>query len=410
MRSGEREVLVRSDGYNDHRGNVRVYSMQTAAYHADLDEVTGTLVVTSTPQGALVYVDNEMRGKTPLTIQVRPGRHEVTFEMEGYYPKSTEVLIPAGYEQAVNAVLARMAGSPLGGGAAAGPEARDVTVVSTNPEGMSFRGMYPAGYEETFRVTTATTMDGWPVSRSTLERLLPGEEIKVILAPDGSVASMSKTSSHGFSQKGQVQAKSGPSVFLGERWVEVSVAWNAVIQDAYGNRWSREISPGDTVTVYGSSAGDIRFVRVEETLGETTTVEGHLVDTPQGFRVFGDSYIVGMHIPDGLRVADSQARATVPLSNVPSGSRVRFKISPKQETVWAEIVWKADVSVEGPVSAFGNLLRIGSSWEDLLRTWGPSSITAHQGQAITICPSETSCWQPALPRKTSGSSGSRTTR
>ena len=385
---GEREVLVRADGYRDHRGIVRVDSMETATYHASLDEITGTLVVTSTPQGALVYVDNEMRGTTPLKIPVRPGMHEVTLEMEGYHPKSTEVLVPAEYEQAVSAVLTRMAGSAPGGVTAPDIGARDVTVVSTSPEAMTFRGMYPAGYEDTFKVTSATTMDGWPVNRSTLERLLPGEQVRVVLSPEGFVASMSKTSAHNFTQKGQVMAKSGPSLFIGERWIECSMAWNAIIQDAHGNRWPREISSGDTVTVYGASANDIRLVRVDDTLGDTTVVEGHLVATAQGFRLFGDSHIVGIHIPDGLRVADIEERATVPVSGVPSGSRVRFMLSPKQETVWAEIVWKANVSVEGPISVFGgNLLRIGASWEDLvMNMWAVvyhgSSRTSHHNLAI----------------------------
>lgn len=365
---GEREVLVRADGYKDHRGTVQVGPVQAAQYHAALDEITGTLAATSTPQGALVYVDGEMKGKTPVKIPVRPGRHDVTFEMEGYYPKSTEVVVAAEYEQPVSAVLVRMAGSTQGGGGTAtSPDARSVTVVSSNPEAMTFRGMYPAGYEDTFRVTSATTMNGWPVTRSTLERLLPGEEVQVVLASDGSVASMSKTATLGFSQKGQVQARSGPALFIGDRWVECSMAWNTIVQDAHGNRWPRDISPGDTVTVYGTSANDIRFVRVENTLGETVSVEGHLVNTPQGFRLFGDSYIIAMHIPNGLKVADIQAKATVPVSSVPSGSRVRFMMSPAQETLWAEIVWKADVSVEGPISVLGgNLLKIGASWDDLL--------------------------------------------
>ncbi|HHX29066.1 MAG: PEGA domain-containing protein [Bacillota bacterium] len=382
---GMRDVLIKADGYRDHRGSVRVASFEETLYEATLEEITGTLSLTSTPSGAAVYVDNQIRGETPLKIQVTPGRHEVTFELEGYYSKSSEVIVPRDHEQAVNAVLARMTGSlPGTGGAGAGPEAREVTVVGASPEAMTFQGMYPAGYTDTFRATASTTMDGWPVTRSTLERLLPGEEVRVVLAPDGSVASMSKTRSHGFSMKDRVQTKNGPSIFLGERWVECTLAWNAVLQDAHGNRWFKDISPGDTVTVYGASAADIRFVRVEETLGETTQIEGHLVPTPQGFRVFGDSYIMGILIPDGLRVADVHTRATVSVSEVPSGSRVRFFLSPTQETVWAEVVWRANVSAEGPISVLnGNLLRVAPLWDDLsMDLWtviyhGSSKTTYH---------------------------------
>ncbi|HHY75666.1 MAG TPA: PEGA domain-containing protein [Firmicutes bacterium] len=366
---GERELLVRADGYRDHRGTVQVSPDAYSSYHAVLEEITGTLVANTTPQGATVYVDGEVRGTTPARIPVKPGRHEVTFELEGYYPKTAEVVVPADYEQPVSAVLAKMAGSQgggAGGGTAPTTDARTVTVLSVSPETMTFTGLYPAGYEDTFRVTTSTTMDGWPVSKSTLERLLPGEEVRVVLSTDGSVASMSKTSSHSFTQRGQVMGKSGRQLFIGDRWVECSLAWNAIVQDAQGNRWAREISPGDTVAVYGTSASDIRFVRVEDTLGETTAVEGHLVSTPQGLRLFGDSRIMSIHIPSALRVSDVEGRTTLSLSGIPSGSRVRFLLSAKQETVWAEIVWKANASVQGPVSAYGgDVLRVGASWEDL---------------------------------------------
>jgi hypothetical protein len=369
---GNREILVKADGYRDHMGSVRVASMESATYQAVLEEITGTLALTSTPSGATVSVDGEIRGETPIKVPVKPGRHQVTFEIEGYYPKSQEVVVPAEHEQALSAVLARTAGSsPHTGGAASGPEARDVTVVSASPEQMAFVGMYPAGYTDTFRVTPATTIDGWSVTKSTLERLLPGEEVRVTLSPDGSVASMTKTYAHGFSLGGQVQARNGPAVYVGEGWVPCSLAWNAVIQDAHGARWLQEISPGDTVTLYGASADDIRFVRVEDTLGEMTQIEGHLVPTPQGFRVFGDSYIAGVHVPAGLRVRDVQNRWTVPVSNVPAGSRVRFMLSATQETVWAEIVWRANVSAEGPLSVLsGSLLRVAPLTDDLFMDMG----------------------------------------
>ncbi len=369
---GAREILVKADGYRDHKGSVRVASMESASYEAVLEEITGTLALTSTPPGATVYVDSEIRGETPIKVPVKPGRHQVTFEMEGYYPKSQEVIVPAEQEQAVSAVLAKMAGSGYQtAGPVAGPDARDVTVVSASPEQMTFEGKYPAGYTDTFRVTPATTLDGWSVTKSTLERLLPGEEVRVVLSPDGSVASMSKTYAHGFSLRGQVQARGGPTVYVGEGWVPCSLAWNAVLQDPQGNRWPKEISPGDTVTVYGASRDDIRFVRVEDTLGEMTEIEGHLVPTAQGFRLFGDSYMLAIHVPAGLQVRDVQNRATVPVSSVPAGSRVRFMISSSQETVWAEMVWRANVSASGPLSVFaGNLLRVAPLTDDLLMDMG----------------------------------------
>ena len=161
---------------------------------------------------------------------------------------------------------------------------------------------------------------------------------------------MSKTYSHGFTLKDKIQAVNGASVFLGSRWVECSLAWNAVVQDENGETLMRPLSPGDTVTVYGASAGDVRYVRLEDSLGDTWQTEGHLVSTPQGLTVFGDNYIIGMDIPANLPVADPVSRATVSISQIPSGSRVRFYRTLSQETVWAELVWRANVSASGPLS------------------------------------------------------------
>ena len=93
---------------------------------------------------------------------------------------------------------------------------------------------------------------------------------------------------------------------------------------------------------------------------------------------------MGILIPDGLRVADVHTRATVSVSEVPSGSRVRFFLSPTQETVWAEVVWRANVSAEGPISVLnGNLLRVAPLWDDLsMDLWtviyhGSSKTTYH---------------------------------
>ncbi|GAA6741896.1 PEGA domain-containing protein [Thermus oshimai] len=47
---------------------------------------TATLVLDSRPQGAEVYLDGRLQGRTPLTLAVNPGRHEVEFRLSGYQP------------------------------------------------------------------------------------------------------------------------------------------------------------------------------------------------------------------------------------------------------------------------------------------------------------------------------------
>ncbi len=45
-----------------------------------------TLVVDSRPQGAEVYLDGRLQGRTPLALSVNPGRHEVEVRLAGYQP------------------------------------------------------------------------------------------------------------------------------------------------------------------------------------------------------------------------------------------------------------------------------------------------------------------------------------
>lgn len=47
---------------------------------------TATLAVDSRPQGAEVYLDGRLQGRTPLTLSVNPGRHEVEVRLSGYQP------------------------------------------------------------------------------------------------------------------------------------------------------------------------------------------------------------------------------------------------------------------------------------------------------------------------------------
>jgi hypothetical protein len=58
---------------------------------------TGTLSVTSSPAGATVYIDDTLRGASPVTISNLPaGSHMLRLEREGYQTMSVPIDIPAG--------------------------------------------------------------------------------------------------------------------------------------------------------------------------------------------------------------------------------------------------------------------------------------------------------------------------
>jgi hypothetical protein len=76
--------------------------------------VTGSMDLSSIPEGASVVVDTAYKGMTPLTVDgLDPGVHNVTFTRFGYAALSTPVTVEAGSVSEVNATLLPSAGALL---------------------------------------------------------------------------------------------------------------------------------------------------------------------------------------------------------------------------------------------------------------------------------------------------------
>jgi PEGA domain-containing protein/DnaJ-like protein len=73
---------------------------------------TGSLLVTSRPLGARVSLDGNAVGETPLTVtEVVPGEHRLDVSLEGnaYQPWSSSVVVTAGHEEKLLAVMTPIA-------------------------------------------------------------------------------------------------------------------------------------------------------------------------------------------------------------------------------------------------------------------------------------------------------------
>jgi hypothetical protein len=125
--NGNHVVLAKLDGYKDLSKSVMV-TANNQTVHAALSQGTmaitttsspgqtptagagspipttsaqapgyGSLSITTTPAGALVYVDGTMMGVTPTTIpMLAEGPHSVTLAMDGYQDLKTTITINAG--------------------------------------------------------------------------------------------------------------------------------------------------------------------------------------------------------------------------------------------------------------------------------------------------------------------------
>ena len=91
---------------------------------------TGTIVLSSSPAGAEIYLDSQYRGSTPSTIAgVSPGQHTLEFRYPGYESWSSVITVPAG-ESSYFAALTPVASAA--GTVPAGSATTSVTTVTVN--------------------------------------------------------------------------------------------------------------------------------------------------------------------------------------------------------------------------------------------------------------------------------------
>jgi len=94
LAAGELDVALSIASYRQYRQKAQVRVGEDTPVKVKLDPLPGSLVVNSTPQGAMVYVDNQRKGKTPLTIEdLAIGEHRVRVEADGYEPLARTVTI-----------------------------------------------------------------------------------------------------------------------------------------------------------------------------------------------------------------------------------------------------------------------------------------------------------------------------
>lgn len=78
---------------------------------AALDVQAPTLTVNSKPSGAVVFVDGEAVGKTPLERQMLPGEHVVRVSRNGFVAEERQVTMVDGVAQSVDVQLKRAPGN-----------------------------------------------------------------------------------------------------------------------------------------------------------------------------------------------------------------------------------------------------------------------------------------------------------
>ncbi len=108
LKAGKHDLEVRLHGYNAWQNSVDVVANQPQQLPAvKLVQADGRVQLATMPAGAAATVDGEFKGRTPLTLRLRPGRtHELTVAKPGYETvrRSLSVAADSGRKLALDLV------------------------------------------------------------------------------------------------------------------------------------------------------------------------------------------------------------------------------------------------------------------------------------------------------------------
>lgn len=92
--SGRNEVEFALEGYRSHKENMSVFPGEIYTLRTQLKPLPGTLTIVSIPSKARVYLDNQYRGQTPLTVPgLEPGEYRIRAELAGHEPSARPVTV-----------------------------------------------------------------------------------------------------------------------------------------------------------------------------------------------------------------------------------------------------------------------------------------------------------------------------
>lgn len=101
LNSGVLTLIERELAYSEESSSGQILTLEKSK-----DKEKASLTVISNPDGALIHIDGEAKGFTPITIdQVGTGDHQIVLSKDGYLEKSIRARAVAGFKLLVNAKM-----------------------------------------------------------------------------------------------------------------------------------------------------------------------------------------------------------------------------------------------------------------------------------------------------------------
>ncbi|MEE2830099.1 MAG: PEGA domain-containing protein [Myxococcota bacterium] len=107
VRPGRHTLVVETEGFGRYEARINVPDARLTPVAVSMQGSLGVLVVRSDPKGAMVIVDGEEVGLTPVTIQpIAPGSHGIELVREGYSRVLRKVDVDPGQRTVIDSVMA----------------------------------------------------------------------------------------------------------------------------------------------------------------------------------------------------------------------------------------------------------------------------------------------------------------
>jgi formylglycine-generating enzyme required for sulfatase activity len=168
LEPGPHEVLVAARNYLPYRETVEIDGAgREQALEVELAEAWAPVSFSSQPPAAILLVDGEAKGRTPATVEIGDGSHEVALRLDGYKTWRSQLEVAGDVPQTVPEIVLEKAdgrvslrSSPAGASVTVGGSYRGQTPLSLAlPPGRAYDiSLSKAGYEpaaRTVRVDTA---------------------------------------------------------------------------------------------------------------------------------------------------------------------------------------------------------------------------------------------------------------
>ncbi|MFO8141819.1 MAG: PEGA domain-containing protein [Marinobacter sp.] len=104
--AGRYTLVAEKKGYAAQEVSVEIDGQEARTIEIPMGKGFGTLLADSEPHGATVFVNNKMRGKTPLELdKIAEGEHVIEFRKEGYVNRQKNITVLAGEPSQISVEL-----------------------------------------------------------------------------------------------------------------------------------------------------------------------------------------------------------------------------------------------------------------------------------------------------------------